>query len=96
MEARARALERLADTGALAVQFCNVPCKVLHRAGYVALAHAVDTVDVASALAAVGNVGTQTSKTRGSSISIFALPCILRTFVYVFPVEHYYNGSGNC
>jgi hypothetical protein len=46
-------LEGLADAGPLAIQFGNIFCKVLHRAGNVALAHAVVTVNMVPFLAVV-------------------------------------------
>jgi hypothetical protein len=48
-------LERFADPWPLFVQLGDVPCKVLHSAGDVALAHAVGAVYVVAALAALRN-----------------------------------------
>jgi hypothetical protein len=48
-------LERFADPRTLLVKLGDVPCKVLHRAGDVALAHAVGTVYVVAAFAAFRN-----------------------------------------
>ena len=46
-------LEGFADAGFLAIQPGYVLCKVLHRAGYVAFAHAVVAVNVVPSLAVV-------------------------------------------